>query len=930
MCAVMFTVFGLVLIFLVSADAARDSVLSNPNPDTSDSLTVSNVVPFPWNNSRLPTDITPEYYHISIKPDLDRQTFSGQVRIRLSVQKNTSYIILNSKRLQITEAVLLEVASNESAEKIIPRILQEPVNEQLGLLFQNVLCIGRKYVLTVSFSAKLASSFSGFYKAFYQTRTGMRRMLAATHFEPIAARTAFPCFDEPSFKSIFAVTIIRDPQHKALSNMPKKNSVTRFDGCVEDNFMDSVKMSSYLVAFVVSDFVSHTTTWQRGIKVSVYTEEDVLYQALYAHQLSMKVLEFYENLFKIPYPLPKLDLVAIPDFESGAMENWGLITFRKTSLLYDPETSTLKNKLWVSLVTAHELAHQWFGNLVTMKWWNDLWLNEGFASYMEYFSISHLKPSWSVEDFFLIGTFYKALDKDSFKSSHPISVPVTGSAHIREMFDDVSYCKGASILRMLQHFLTKRVFFDGIVSYLRKHSYGNAHKDHLWEALSLSASTEGRPVNVKAIMDTWTVQKGYPLVSITLDGRTLKLTQQIFTQYQQDDAGFSWQIPFTYYTSNSPKIVTYLMKNREETVSIPDDVRWVKANVNSRGFYRVSYDPSTFSAIIGQLSQNHNIFSKIDRASLIDDAFYLASNGRLNFSAFFSLTLYLKREMEYLPIRMTAKHIGTMLSKFSIGRKFCIMKLLKEHIWKLFGTQMDLQTWSDSGTLPQQGLRVLLHSLAMGFRHRFSAEDQALGLFNTWMASDGQAKLPKTLRGLIFKTGIKKGGNQQWYFLLRKYQESVSSSDRLQMLSALARTRSIRKQIWLLKASLINQNIKSQDFRTILKQVCCSRRGVVLGWLFIKYNWDKLVKKFSLGSTYLTRVVLTVTSRFASRKMYNEVKKFFQSKNGTTGLAFYRQSLESIQVNIHWLKSNRVAIKSWLKRQYFPTYTSYMHCLEEK
>lgn len=923
----MFILLILVMAFLVSAGTASDSVLSNPNSETSNLLTVSNVIPFPWKNSRLPTDIIPEYYHISIKPDLDKQTFSGQVKIRLSVKKNTGYIILNSKRLQIAEAVLLEVNTTKATEKIFPRILQAPKNEQLGLLFQNFLYTGRKYVLTISYSAQLASSFSGFYKAFYQTRTRMTRILAATHFEPIAARSAFPCFDEPNFKAIFAVTIIRDCQYNTISNMPKKNSITRFDGFVEDNFMDSVKMSSYLVAFLVSDFVSHTTTWQRGIKVSVYTEKDVLYQALYAHQLSMKVLELYENLFKIPYPLPKLDLVAIPDFESGAMENWGLITFRKTSLLYDPETSTPKDKLWVSLVTAHELAHQWFGNLVTTEWWNDLWLNEGFASYMEYFSINLLEPSWSVEDFFLIGTFYKALDKDSFKSSHPISVPVTGSAHIREMFDDMSYCKGASILRMLQHFLSKRTFFDGIVSYLRKHSYGNAHKDHLWEALSQSASAKGRPVNVKTIMDTWTVQKGYPLVSITLDGRTLKLTQQIFTQYHQDDSGFLWQIPLTYYTNNSPRtIVTHLMKNKEETVSIPEDVCWVIANVNSTGFYRVSYDPSTFSAIIQQLREDHRIFNKIDRASLIDDSFYLASNGRLSFGAFFSLTLYLKREVEYLPIRTAAKHIGMMLSKFSVRRELCILKLLKEHIWNLFGMQMGMQTWSDSGTLTQQSLRVALHSFAIGFRHLLPAEIQALELFNTWMETDGQAKLPKTLRALIFRTGIKKGGRQQWYFLLRKYRESVSSSDRLRMLSALARTRSIRRQIWLLKASLRNQDIKVQDFRTILKQICCSRRGVVLGWLFLKYNWDKIVQKFSLGSTYLTRIVLTVTSRFASRKMYNEVKNFFQSKIGTTGLAFYRQSLESIQVNIHWLKSNREAIKSWLKQHYFITYISYMHC----
>nr|XP_014340352.1 PREDICTED: endoplasmic reticulum aminopeptidase 1-like [Latimeria chalumnae] len=868
---------------------------------------------FPWQSSRLPTNVTPEHYHLTLHPDFHTQAFRGWTKILLYVHKATSSIVLNSKELHITGARLEQLPKSNQQKNLILQTLQSLKNEQVAFVASETLEAGRRYELAIEYSAVLASGFLGFYKASYRTLNGETRMLAATQFEPTSARKAFPCFDEPSFKSTFTLTIIRDRKHNAISNMPKRVSIERKDGLVEDHFLHSVKMSTYLVAFVVSDFVSINSTSARGTK----------------NNNSPNVAIYATKLHYILHLPPKrqfyFNLVAIPDFEAGAMENWGLITFRKTALLYDPRTSTLQDKLWVTMVITHELAHQWFGNLVTMEWWNDIWLNEGFATYMEYFACEHLAPSWSVEDEMLLFSFYKALGRDAFRSSHPVSVPVKGSQHIREMFDVVSYSKGASILRMLKTFLTEPLFSSGVKSYLKKHSYGNAHKDHLWEALTQSALAAGCRINVKAMMDTWTVQKGYPLVSVRVNGAKLKVTQEIFTLYPQNSTGFLWQIPFTYYTSNSSTTTTHLLKQREESITIPHPVIWIKANSNSTGFYRVNYDAPTFNALQKQLEDNHSVFSRSDRASLIDDTFYLASHGTLSFKSPLSLTLYLRHETEYLPIRLALHHIFKLVSRFVFADDLCTAKLIKKHILVLFGNLMRIQRWNDSGTLPQQNLRILLLSLATGFQN-LPAERRAWRLFQRWMETDGKAQLPNSLRNLIFRTGIRKGNNKHWRFLLTKYFESGSSADKIHILSALAQTRNAAKKIWLLKAALRNRQIKSQDLLIIIWQVSSSPRGSELAWKFMKQHWSKLVKEYSLGSSYLSQIVLTITSRFDSKRKYNKVRKFFQAQKETADLTFVKQALENIQVNIRWLKKNKEEIQRWMQERYPKEYVEEWHC----
>uniref|UniRef100_A0A8C5BEE3 Aminopeptidase n=1 Tax=Gadus morhua TaxID=8049 RepID=A0A8C5BEE3_GADMO len=591
---------------------------------------------FPWSHLRLPSYIVPVHYELRLHPNLTELRLSGSVRVQVEVKNDTNWVVLHSKALNISNAMLREreKKSNNPTE-------------------QSIILLGPGLTLAVSlqFGAELTEGFYGFYKSSYKTGAGETRVLASTHFEPTSARKAFPCFDEPSFKANYTVTIRRSPEHIALSNMPIEKTVRLNEDLMEDHFATSVKMSTYLVAFVICDFRSVSATTSSGVKVSIYAAPEKLHQTHYALEVAVKTLDFYEKYFNINYPLPKQDLIAIPDFESGAMENWGLTTYRETSLLYDPRSSSAQDKLWVTMVIAHELAHQWFGNLVTMVWWNDIWLNEGFARYMEYIAVEATYPELHVEEY-LLNVCFAAVGRDSLNSSRPISSAAENPTQIREMFDTVSYDKGACVLHMLRHFLTDEVFQSGIVRYLRKFSYGNAQNQDLWDSLANTCSEEdftsgkfcyndrqasknylfaGEHLNLTAMMNTWTLQKGVPLVTVTREGSRLLLKQERFLKavlpsdpvWATLQQGYLWHIPLTFKTSSSRTVHRHLMVTKTDSVDVGDQASWVKVNTDMAGYYLVHYEGRGWDQLTQLLRENHTALSYHDRTHLIHNAFQL-------------------------------------------------------------------------------------------------------------------------------------------------------------------------------------------------------------------------------------------------------------------------------------------------------------------
>lgn len=895
----------------------------------------SNGAPFPWNNMRLPKHIIPIHYDLMIHANLSTLTFWGTTEIEIRASQPTSTIIMHSHQLRISKATLKRGAEDRLSEEPL-RVLEYPAHEQVALLASQPLLAGPLYTVIINYAANLSESFHGFYKSTYRTQEGEMRILASTQFEPTAARMAFPCFDEPAFKASFSIKVRREPKHVAISNMPLVKSVNVAVGLIEDHFDITVKMSTYLVAFIISDFKSVSKMTKSGVKVSVYAVPDKINQADYALDAAVTLLEFYEDYFSIPYPLPKQDLAAIPDFQSGAMENWGLTTYRESALLYDKEKSSASSKLGITMTVSHELAHQWFGNLVTMEWWNDLWLNEGFAKFMEFVSVTVTHPELKVEEHFF-GKCFSAMEVDAFNSSHPVSTPVENPAQIREMFDDVSYEKGACILNMLRDYLSADTFKRGIVQYLQKYSYKNTKNEDLWNSMASICHTDGTQtmngfcsrskhsssashwhqegIDVKTMMNTWTLQKGFPLITITVRGRNVHMKQEHYMKGSESiqETGYLWHIPLTFITSRSDTVQRFLLKTKTDVLILPEAVEWIKFNVGMNGYYIVHYEDDGWDSLSGLLKEAHTAISSNDRASLINNAFQLVSIGKLSVEKALDLTLYLKNETEIMPVFQGLNELIPMYKLMEKRDMNEVETQFKAFLLRLLKDLIDKQMWADEGSVSQRMLRSQLLLLACVRKYQPCVQ-KAEGYFREWKASNGNMSLPIDVTLAVFAVGAQ--STEGWDFLYSKYQSSLSSTEKSQIEFALCTSQHPEKLQWLLDQSFKGEIIKTQEFPHILILIGRNPVGYPLAWKFLKENWTKLVQKFELGSATIAHMVMGTTDQFSTRARLEEVKGFFSSlKENGSQLRCVQQAIEAIEENIRWMDKNFEKIRLWLQKE---------------
>ncbi|KAM3867544.1 endoplasmic reticulum aminopeptidase 2 [Diretmus argenteus] len=913
----------------------------NPPHPTEQSPLGADSLSFPWSRLRLPRYIVPLHYHLLLHPNLTTLSFTGSLRIQIHVQNDTNWVVLHSKDLEISKATILDQNLTHLSDKVIP-VLHNAAHEQAAIFSPRVLNAGQTYFLYIEFRAELTEGFYGFYRSNYRTSAGKIRTLASTHFEPTSARMAFPCFDEPSFKANYSIMIRRSPEHIALSNMPVEKTVELNDGLLEDHFAVSVKMSTYLVAFVICDFKSVTATTSSGIQVSIYAAPEKRQQTHYALEVAVKMLDFYEKYFNILYPLPKQDLIAIPDFQSGAMENWGLTTYRETSLLYDPLTSSTADKLWVTMVIGHELAHQWFGNLVTMEWWNDIWLNEGFARYMEYISVEATYPELRVEDY-LLDTCFAAVAQDSLNSSHPISSPAESPTQIKEMFDSVSYDKGACVLHMLRHFLTDDVFQSGIVRYLRKYSYSNAQNQDLWDSLANTCSEEdftsgkhcysssqasknaylfaGEHLDLTAMMNTWTLQKGIPLITVTRNGSHLLLRQERFLRtvlpsdplWSTLQQGYLWHIPLTYKTDISSTIHHHLMAAHTDNLHIGEEVGWVKVNTDMTGYYVVHYEGNGWDELTKLLRENHTALSYRDRTHLIHNAFQLVTAGHLSLKKALDLIGYLRLEKHTVPL---LEGLGYLKAFYRIVEKrnaYDLTNNMGMYILHFFHDVIGQQTWSDTGSVSKRRLRSELLSLACHLDDPPCLQ-RANQSFRDWLQSNGTLNLPTDVAETVYSVGAQ--DDHGWASLFHTYTISFSETHKHKILSALASSRDINKLHRLLELGLEGKVIRSQDLSSLIFMVARNPQGHHLAWNFVKKNWGTLVHKFQLGSFCIRTIIIGTTGQFSSPEELTEVQLFFQSiKEQASQLRATQVALDNVQKNVLWVQRNLGPLRNWLNEQ---------------
>ncbi|XP_076006763.1 leucyl-cystinyl aminopeptidase [Genypterus blacodes] len=865
---------------------------------------------FPWTDIRLPASIQPLSYDLTLNPDLNTMTFTGRTVIKMTVRHDTMRIVLHSAELKITNATF-QLGDRKPSDVTV---LEYKPWQQIAVKFSEDLKAGQECVLTLDYSANLSHTYDGFYKSSYTDKDGNKRVLAATQFEPLAARKAFPCFDEPAFKASFLIKISRNQNFTTLSNMPKAKTTSLSNDLWLDEFeKTSVNMSTYLVAFIVADFTPISRNVSKSL-LSVYCVPEKKEHTEYALDTASKLLQFYNDFFEIDYPLPKLDLVAVPDFLAGAMENWGLITFRETSLLVLKQSSPLDKQL-VAFVIAHELAHQWFGNLVTMRWWNDLWLNEGFASYMQYMSLQTVLPQLDVDNAFLAVRF-RALDKDALNSSHPVSMQVRTTEQVAEMFDSVSYEKGASLLLMLNSSLPgEQQFRKGIIQYLKEFSGSNTVTDDLWNSLT-QVEVPPQQVTVSEMMSSWTLQKGFPLVIVSRKGDQVTLTQEPFLLTADNSRHTSslWHIPVTYINDScslAPECKqVFTLKTKSATLKIPESVKWLKLNYKNSGFYIVHYGNESWAALIDALKNNVSVLTHEDRASLIHNTFALSRLGRVSLHQVLSLLNYMTNETEAAPVTEALLQLTTIYRLLDKRQEEGLVARMENYILHNFGALMENQSWGEEDRVSKQELRSAVLRVACSL-HEPKCCQQAKTLFKQYVESNGTARIPGDLQRVVYTVAAQT--DEDWTTLLEMYRHATSDAEKRNMLRGLASTQDTRRIAWILKAGLRGDLIQTQELALVISAVSSGFAGYLFAWDFVTENWDALIEEFPVGSFALQSIIQSTTSQFSTQTHLDQVQSFFSGlKDRGSEMRSVQEALEVIRLNQRWMETNLPLLKHWL------------------
>src|SRR6476469_5556873 len=587
--------------------------------------------PFNFNETpgKLPKEVLPTEYAIRIVPNLDNFTFAGSESVKLNVRSPVHQLVLNGLELKI------EAASVDGKELPLSAIKTDNEKELLTLTLQSELAAG-DHALALRFTGKINQQGQGLFYVRYQDEgSGARKVMLGTQFEATDARRFFPCWDEPAFRARFQLTAVVPENWLAVSNMPIETE-QKIEGGKEVRFASTPPMSTYLNVFVAGELdLIESRVGPTQIRVIATKGKAEL--GRYALEASAEILKYYNDYFGVPYPLPKLDQIAIPGGFGGAMENWGGITYYESRLLFDPKSSSGETKQNIYEVLAHEMAHMWFGDLVTMAWWDNLWLNEGFASWMGSKCTAHFNPQWEVwlarvlprDPTRRIGIAKEAaMEGDARSTTHPIQQRVATEAEANSAFDDITYKKGQSFLRMLESFLSEDVFRDGIRQYIAAHKYSNTTTADLWKALS-----EASNKSVAEIAAGWTQQPGFPVVTVKrqVDGK-VQLTQERFIVNFKNAPPLLWQIPLTYSVVGETPATLLMTDKTASLENVPAD-RALKLNLNGAGNYRVEYDDRSWELLLKALPK----LGVEDRVNLMSDAWALVEAGRAPVSLYFGL-----------------------------------------------------------------------------------------------------------------------------------------------------------------------------------------------------------------------------------------------------------------------------------------------------
>jgi puromycin-sensitive aminopeptidase len=802
-----------------------------------------------------------------LEPDLQAATFRGRVEIALSTSEATEALVLNAIELEILGLAV----DGEPA----PWQLEEST-ERLFVTPRGGVAIG-EHRLTIEFTGTLNDRLRGWYRSTYRDADATERVIATSQMQSTDCRRAFPCWDEPDFKAVFGVTLVVDPEHLAVSNGPEADRTTRPDGKVAIRFADTMAMSSYLVAFVVGPLAATDWVDVDGIPLRVVHVPAKGHLTGFALDVGAFCLRWFQDYYGIPYPSDKVELLALPDFAAGAMENLGCITFRENLLLIDPATATQGERELVADVVAHELAHMWFGDLVTMEWWNGIWLNEAFATFMEIAACDAYAPDWHRWTTFGLERS-AAFETDSLSSTRSVEYEVRSPADCEGMFDVLTYQKGGALLRMLEQYLGAERFREGVSHYLRTHAYGNTDTGDLWDAIE---HTSGEPV--RRIMDSWIWQPGYPLVSARIDGDQLVLEQRRFT-FDVDAASDSlWAIPISVRQGETTSRV--LLDTDETRLALGGGP--VVVNAGGHGFYRVAYSEELRRRITDSGIAE---MSTLERYNLVDDAWNAVTAGTMDAMEWVALAERFVDEREYGVWQSIA--IGLRAVRRLIGEDDVALAGYQSRVRALVGPAL---TELGEPVAGETELTAKVRGLLLGLMAIQGGDDTARRrgreYYAAWEVDHGSvdAELAAVATAIVASFG----DAEDYEKMLAQYRTGATPQVQLRHLYLLAEFDDAELMARTC-ALAMSDDVKTQNAPFLLRACIGNRRHGPQAWEFVRRNWNDITERFPRNT--IVRLIETVKTLDRPTDVA-DVQAFFAEHPIEQAAKTLEQTLERQRVN---------------------------------
>ena len=831
-------------------------------------------------------DVVPVNYKLTFEPDLKKFTFDGLETISINCKKSINVITMNSAELKIKSCIV------KSGQKIIKSSFKtndkkEELQIKLDQKISGVCSVDLEFV------GILNDRLLGFYRSRYE-QNGKTKYLATTQFEAADARRAFPCWDMPEAKATFEISIIADNKFTAISNMPiktKKKIVNK----TQYNFQKTPLVSTYLIYLGVGEF-EYLSGKAGKIQIRVVTTKGNTSKGKFSLELGKKLLTSYEKYFGIKFPLPKLDLIAVPDFAAGAMENWGAITFRETILLYDPKTSSTRTKQFIAEVISHEIAHMWFGNLVTMKWWNDLWLNESFATFMATKFVDKFYPEWDLWNQFVEDAMNVAMGLDSLKTTHPIDVKVNSPAEIREIFDAISYDKGGCVLRMLENYVGEPNFQKGLKKYLSDFKYKNAKGQDLWDAIGKASK-----MPVTSMINTWLKQPGFPLVEINQDGNNLKIKQNryLLESTKKFSKGL-WSIPLSLGLEKETSKTLFSKKSM--SVKLPKNTIGFVANYGRKGFYRVKYDEGILLDL--KMLVDEKRLPPIDRWAVQNDLFSLCVSGDEQVRNYLDFSDAYFDEDSYLASVNVAHNLASLYFR-AFDEKF--VEEIRSYAINYFRKILSNLGWEPKKS--DKHTDALLRTFAIAVLGKMNDEtvtDEAIKKYKKFLKSPHS--LSPDLIETICSIAAWNGNSQTFAELKKLYTNAKTMEEKLRFLGAMCGFQDKKLLVKTLDFSQTSA-VRSQNMQLPIMKIAGNPYGDKVLWPWLKKNWKKINKKVGHGNPLFNRIVASIAG-VADDSMEKEIKLFFKN-NPTPGTERTQsQTLERIRINSKFLRTMRKEFKN--------------------